>query len=180
MIYKENWSVIAEHNGFLKDFLESEAMLISKFLLNRTYNLYHWKVYHQIKTNIEKHVMSLVEMNSNSQARIIEAQICEKKEQFVIPYRRDQIISEKPEILTATKSAKQSKKKILLTAIAIGDFLDLDDFDQDEEFDTYVHGDLDFGLNHRKSRDTYQLFESQPSGEEDLWQSKCSYGRLDS
>jgi hypothetical protein len=110
LIYKENWSIIAEHPGFLKDFLESEAMLISKFLLNRTYNLYHWKVYHQIKTNIETHVMSLVEINSNSQARIIEAEICESKQQSVMPDRRNQMIIEKPEIPTATKSAKQSKK----------------------------------------------------------------------
>jgi hypothetical protein len=109
LIYKENWSVIAEHPGFLKDFLESEAMLISKFLLNRTYNLYHWKVYHQIKTNIETHVISLVEINSKSQARIIEAEICESKQKSVIPDRRNQIIIEKPEIPTATKSAKQSK-----------------------------------------------------------------------
>jgi hypothetical protein len=58
--------------------------------------------------------------------------------------------------------------------------LDLDDFDENEEFDTYVHNDLDFGLTQKKSKDAYQEFERYPSGEEDLLMSKYSYGRLDS
>lgn len=55
-IYNDNFDLMAQNSTLLKDFIESEAMLISLFLLNKTYNEFHWKVYKFIKGKIELQV----------------------------------------------------------------------------------------------------------------------------
>lgn len=72
-IYNDNFDLMAQNSGLLKDFIESEAMIISKFLQNKTYNEFHWKVYKFIKGKIE-HKVSKYSNSSTCNTSILKDQ----------------------------------------------------------------------------------------------------------